>query len=196
MSGLVDARASEITQRFLRAIAERVGAERVAEVHLLPPLRQGPIESAVAVVAVADEGGPPAVEGATRTLEETRHAIYTAAYRYTRKGRDRGAWAVDVVVQADAPLDTVATVVRGVQRRSDGAWAGVQAGPGGAWPEADRLSGADFRALVADVAPDARAAAAAGGEVGRASGMADAPPAMPAPADAGSTGDPEASGAA
>jgi hypothetical protein len=159
-------RVSETGERFLRAIAERLAPDHVVEVHLFPPLRQGPIESAVAIIAMADDGpvgvadpSPAAVAAAdteepttiaeTRDeVDATRHAIYTATYRHTRKGPDRGAWSVEVIVQADAPLDAVAAVVRGVQRRSDGEWAGAQLAPGDGVSDADRLSGDEFRAIV------------------------------------------------
>ncbi len=42
---------TETQQRFLRAIAERVRSEQVVEVHLFPPIRQGGVETGVAVVA-------------------------------------------------------------------------------------------------------------------------------------------------
>ncbi|HEU4563013.1 MAG TPA: hypothetical protein VFS05_00135 [Gemmatimonadaceae bacterium] len=42
----------EARERFLRAIAERIPAERIAELHLFPPLRQGGRETGIAVVAV------------------------------------------------------------------------------------------------------------------------------------------------
>jgi hypothetical protein len=148
------ARVSETAERFLRAIAERLGAERIIEVHLFPPLRQGPLESAVAVVVVDDGAPAPADDVVDPARSEPRHAIYTAAYRFTRKGRERGAWAVEIVVRADAPLDAVAAVVRGVQRRSDGACAGLQLASGDAWSDPDRLSGADFRAIVVGVGTD------------------------------------------
>lgn len=164
--------ARETEERFVRAIAEHVPVERVAEVYLFPPLRQGAIESGVAVVAVTDvmydavgtDDAPAAVahgiavSGADVALSDgdptgdrvvrgervvtsgDRHVVYTATYRHTRKGPERGAWSVEVVAQADAPLDAVAAAVRGVHRRAgdgDGA-------------EADRLSGSQFRALLAD----------------------------------------------
>jgi hypothetical protein len=44
--------------------------------------------------------------------------VYTARYRLTVKGPDRGRWQVDVRAEADAPLLTVDAVVRGVQRRA------------------------------------------------------------------------------
>jgi hypothetical protein len=76
---------------------------------------------------------------------DARHVVYTATYRHTRKGPERGTWSVDVVAQADAPLDAVAAAIRGVHRRTgdgDGA-------------EADRMSGSQFRALIADAPPPA-----------------------------------------
>ena len=42
--------------RFLCAIAERIPPERVQAVFLFPPMRQGPVETGVAVLAV----DPPA----------------------------------------------------------------------------------------------------------------------------------------
>jgi hypothetical protein len=42
---------TETQQRFLRAIAERLPKEQVVEVHLFPAIRQGGVETGVAVVA-------------------------------------------------------------------------------------------------------------------------------------------------
>ena len=44
---------TETQQRFLRAIAERVPMGQVVELHLFPPIRQGGVETGVAVVAEA-----------------------------------------------------------------------------------------------------------------------------------------------
>ena len=44
--------------------------------------------------------------------------VHTARYRLALKGVDRGKWDVDVVAEADAPLEAVDAVVRGVQRRA------------------------------------------------------------------------------
>jgi hypothetical protein len=192
--------ARETEERFVRAIAEHVPVERVAEVYLFPPLRQGAIESGVAVVAVTDvlydtvaPDDAPAVlaqgidssdadvassagdlssdlpvRGERVVTSGDRHVVYTATYRHTRKGPERGTWSVEVVAQADAPLDAVAAAVRGVHRRAgdgDGA-------------EADRLSGSQFRALLADGPPPAstatepHAADAVGADRGGAGGAA------------------------
>jgi hypothetical protein len=66
-----------------------------------------------------------------------RYTIYSARYRHTLKGLDRGKWEVNVTEQADAPLLTVDAVVRGVQRRS------------GDGDEVVRLSGDEFRTALA-----------------------------------------------
>jgi hypothetical protein len=72
----------------------------------------------------------------------SRYIVYSARYRLTLKGLDRGKWEVSVTEEADAPLLTVDAVVRGVQRRS------------GDVDETVRLSGDEFRAaLPAPVAP-------------------------------------------
>ena len=214
----------ETRTRFLAAIARQLPAERVAEVHLFAGIRQGGIESGVAVIAlerepapsldvdggyvpagdvaeaaavettaevvvhdqladeaafVADETIPaaPVVETtvAERVVAETpaaeasfvpfteevladeaspyrevvpierdlrptppasRYTVYSARYRHTLKGIDRGKWEVSVTEEADAPLLTIDAVVRGVTRRSGDA------------DETIRLSGDEFRAAL------------------------------------------------
>ncbi len=51
-------------------------------------------------------------------IPSPRMRILTAAYRHTIKGIDRGKWSVDVQEEADAPLDAVEAVLRGVRHRS------------------------------------------------------------------------------
>ena len=191
----------ETRTRFLAAIARQVPAERVIEVHLFAAIRQGGMESGVAVIALernpapsldADGGDvpPPAVAetAEVETAESvavhdpradessfvadeavrepspyaddappeppasqadlpaarapvSRYTIYSARYRYTLKGLDRGKWEVSVTEEADAPLLTVDAVVRGVQRRS------------GDSDEVLRLSGDEFRAALPMVQP-------------------------------------------
>jgi hypothetical protein len=161
--------------RFLKAIAAQLDAERIAEVHLFAAIRQGGMESGVAVLAlepvrelaavaatetsVASEAGVPPIDETAQAVvtedvespyaepdalhddapaddddeegdveaEEVvaeshpaprRFTVYTARYRHTLKGPDRGKWEVSVTEEADAPLLTVDAVVRGVQRRS------------------------------------------------------------------------------
>ena len=43
---------NETRERFLRGILERVSPERIVEIHFFPPIRQGQLESGVAVVAL------------------------------------------------------------------------------------------------------------------------------------------------
>lgn len=67
-----------------------------------------------------------------------RLTIYQAHYRLVLKGPDRGTWEVDVTAEADAPIETVDEVVRGVHRR-----AGDEAEP-------ERLTGHAFRAALSN----------------------------------------------
>ena len=116
---------SNARERFLLEIAAVVPPARLAEVHFFPPIRQGPIETGVAVIAAMPEGAelasptdetapPEMVEGATLP---SRHVVYSARYRWTRKGPERGKWACEIVAEADAPLLTVEAVVQGVRQR-------------------------------------------------------------------------------
>lgn len=151
----------ETRTRFLVAIARQLPAALVIEVHLFAALRQGGMESGVAVIALERDAAPSFdVDGgfvADESIEErspyadehpatppiasrerpaSRYTVYSARYRYTLKGIDRGKWEVLVTEQADAPLLTVDAVVRGVQRRS------------GDSDEVLRLSGHEFRAAL------------------------------------------------
>ena len=87
---------------------------------------------------LAPEGDIPAAQ-----RPASRYTIYSARYRYTLKGLDRGKWEVSVTEEADAPLLTVDAVVRGVQRRS------------GDEDEVLRLSGDEFRAALPMALPAA-----------------------------------------
>ena len=170
----------ETRARFLAAIARQLPAERVIEAHLFSAMRQGGMESGVAVIALerfADEAAfvagettvdespyadespheahvipeahddrasePLCVDGdaPVSPMPASRYTIYSACYRYTLKGLDRGKWEVSVTEEADAPLLTVDAVVRGVQRRSGDA------------DEVVRLSGDEFRAALPTVQP-------------------------------------------
>jgi hypothetical protein len=117
---------ADARERFLLAIAERVSPDRLAEIHFFPPIRQGTLETGVAVVAATAE--PPS----------ERHVVYTARYRWTRKGPERGRWESEVVAEADAPLVTVEAVVHGVRDRSNEV------------ADPERISGDVARALIED----------------------------------------------
>ena len=89
-------------------------------------------ESIGDVASEADETS----DVATARRPAPRYTVYTARYRHTLKGPDRGKWEASVTEEADAPLLTVDAVVRGVSRRS------------GEADETVRLSGDEFRAAL------------------------------------------------
>lgn len=125
----------ETRRRFLLAIADQVAPERVEEVRVFRPIRQGGQETGVAVVAVEPEALPDDVASPAMT----RHIVYSARYRLVLKGPDRGRWETTVTAEADAPLAAVEAVVRGVLRRA------------GEDDEPERLTGPSFRqALVVE----------------------------------------------
>ena len=135
----------EVTrERFLVAIAASLPAERFIQLHFFSPIRQGGVESGVAVIAAHPERTeeiivadvPPLESDVVPSLaqnDRVRYTVYTAKYRLVLKGPDRGKWECSVVAEADAPLVTVETVVRGVQRRSGDA------------EEPERMSGDEAR---------------------------------------------------
>jgi hypothetical protein len=165
----------ETRTRFLTAIAAQLPVERIVEIHLFGAIRQGGMESGVAVVAVErrvagveaepasnaadveatrdvsdDEAAGEAVEADVDTGDmeadvapapaPRRYTVFSARYRHTLKGPDRGKWETSVTEEADAPLLTVDAVVRGVQRRS------------GDVDEIVRLTGDELRAAVPAIA--------------------------------------------
>jgi hypothetical protein len=135
----------ETRARFLAGIAAQIPADRVQELHLFGAIRQAGMESGIAVIAVAREPDVPdevaSAEGQSEAAvaepaAAPRYIVYTARYRHTLKGPDRGKWEMSVTEEADAPLLTVDAVVRGVSRRSGDA------------DETVRLSGDEFRAAL------------------------------------------------
>jgi len=175
--------------RFLTAIASRLGAERIVELHLFSPIRQGVLETGVAVVAVTpgqeeaeaqwgeeaeaecgEEAEAQLGAGDTGEAESPyapiptapvpvnptvpvpvdptvpvpppadRLVVFTALYRLTRKGPERGKWQFECAATADAPLPTVDVVARGVTQRSKDL------------TETERLSGDQLRVLLQDPA--------------------------------------------
>jgi hypothetical protein len=113
----------ETTERFLKEIADKVGAVYVEMVHLFPPIRQGGVETGAAVIA------------ASAPFQE-RHTVYSASYRHTLKGPDRGKWEAEVTAEADAPLMTVDVVVQGVMKRAGEPF------------EPEKLTASEFRTIV------------------------------------------------
>ena len=147
---------TETRERFIRAIAEHIEPGRIVEAYFFPSIRQGPIETGVAVLAatppvvaaVAVESPleldlppePLSEAAALAEPDDPRTEVLTASYRWTRKGPDRGKWEVDVHAEADAPLTTVERVVRGVQERAGEAL------------DAFRMNAEEIRALFPEVA--------------------------------------------
>jgi hypothetical protein len=154
---------SETTERFLRDIADRIGLNAVDEVRLFPPLRQSGVETGVAVVAAiplprevehqhaVDEPPEALTESAgdeflpideeDREIIVHRHTVFTARYRRTLKGPDRGKWEVDVQAEADAPLVTLDQVVKGVMKRAGEPF------------EPEKISAIAFRTIVEGTEP-------------------------------------------
>ena len=168
--------------RFLTAIAGRLGADRIVELHLFSPIRQGVVETGVAVIAVTPGGEEAEAQGGAEEqaqwgageaveaeptaspsptvpsdatvplpldptvplpvpgIHDDRLVVFTARYRLTRKGPDRGKWLFECGATADAPLATVDAVARGVTQRSKDL------------TETERLSGDQLRALLQDSA--------------------------------------------
>ncbi|MEX2180499.1 MAG: hypothetical protein WD771_00515 [Gemmatimonadaceae bacterium] len=122
--------ASDARERFLLEIAKVIPAERIDEVHFFQPLRQGPLETGVAVIA--------ALPDAPDADAPLRHVVYSARYRWTRKGPDRGKWESEIRAEADAPLVTVDAVVEGVMRRVEEAF------------DPEKVDGDAARTMIAD----------------------------------------------
>lgn len=153
---------NETRERFIRDIAEHVDPSRIVELHFFPSIRQGPIETGVAVIAATPlpselmgGAGPDAAAeplpdpelalevDASEADDESAYAepparaeVFTALYVLTRKGPDRGKWVVEVKAEAQAPMTTVEPVVRGVQDRAGEAL------------DAHRMTGTEFREVL------------------------------------------------
>ena len=114
---------TETQERFLRTVLTRVPLDSVVELHLFPALRRGTLETGVAVIATVLPSVALAVDDdssydVVAAPASPRLRILTASYRHTIKGVERGAFSVDVQDEADAPLDAVEAVLRGVRHRS------------------------------------------------------------------------------
>ena len=116
----------ETTERFLKEIADYIGVEFVEMIHLFPPIRQGGVETGAAVIAAS-------------LPDRDRHTVYSASYRHTIKGPDRGKWEVEVKAEADAPLMTVDLVVQGVMKRA------------GETFQPEKLTASEFKTIVSAV---------------------------------------------
>jgi hypothetical protein len=156
---------NEVRARFLKAILDQLPAERIAEIHFFPEIRQGQVETGVAVLAVVPEPPLPVASATGESVADAvtdevpdavpnevpidvatdhvavpteRFEVWSAAYRWTRKGPERGKWEVDLTAEADAPLPTVDIVVRGVHERAGEAM------------ETERITNAELQALLSE----------------------------------------------
>ncbi len=145
---------SETRERFIVDLNDQLAGVEIMEAHFFAPRRVSGVESGIAVVAAAipappeesplltESGEPadvaPADESPYAEEREAplRYTVFTAAYRQTLKGPDRGKWEVTVKAEAEAPLVTVDQVVRGVQRRAEET------------DEVERMTGDEIRAVI------------------------------------------------
>jgi hypothetical protein len=122
------------------AVAEAAPVESHAELAVHDQLDD---ESRFVADEVVEEPAPSEPAPSEVRLPDpppARYIVFTARYRLTLKGIDRGKWEMSVTEEADAPLVTVDAVVRGVSRRSGDA------------DETLRLSGDEFRAALPEPA--------------------------------------------
>ena len=121
------------------AVADAAPVESQAELVVHDQLDD---ESRFVADEVIDESAAPdeASPAVSQPAAQARYTVYTARYRLTLNGLDRGKWEMSVTEEADAPLLTVDAVVRGVSRRSGDA------------DETVRLSGDEFRAALPEPA--------------------------------------------
>lgn len=95
-----------------------LGADRVADAPAADATESVALGDILALPEPAEAASTPAPADDEGRAAITRYAILTAHYRLVLKGPDRGKWEVDIVHEADAPLDTLARVARGVARRA------------------------------------------------------------------------------
>jgi hypothetical protein len=74
---------NDTRERFLNAIVDRLGAERIVELHLFSPIRQGAMETGVAVVAALPDLEPEVEPGDAEALDVavTEEIVTTLPHR-------------------------------------------------------------------------------------------------------------------
>jgi hypothetical protein len=108
----------------------------------------GELDADVVAASVAGGAQAAVVAPVVVAAPPRRYTVFTAHYRLVLKGPDRGKWESGVTEEADAPLVTVETVVRGVLRRA------------GDEQEPSRMEGPEAAVLVAAVEARRQAAPA------------------------------------
>jgi hypothetical protein len=123
-----DAPVSEITERFLRAIVAQVPLDRIEELHLFSPLKQGGVETGIAVVAARVTVVLPPVEMAPElpladestegdaedTIDHTGDEVLLADDLAVNAALAADVVAEDVVAEDVVAVDGVADAVDGV----------------------------------------------------------------------------------
>jgi hypothetical protein len=100
---------TETQQRFLRSIAERVPLDHVVELHLFPPIRQGGVETGVAVVA-EDPRRPllsPASDPSERSIQSDDGSSNSGLVATADAAVSEPDFAVAEIPTLDAPVDSV-----------------------------------------------------------------------------------------
>jgi hypothetical protein len=113
---IADVRTTPVVESVARI---PVVVDETAETVELPIDEDSPYaEDYAAAFGLIDSRTTPDPAATAASSAQQRHTVFTAQYRLTLKGAERGKWEFDVVADADAPLVAVDTVVRGVQRRA------------------------------------------------------------------------------
>jgi hypothetical protein len=100
---------NETRERFLKAIVERIPAERIVEVHFFPGIRQGHVESGVAVIAALQESpaAPVSVDAPMVESHESADAFEPV------EAAEAAEVAEPVVDEADADAEVVDVAAAG-----------------------------------------------------------------------------------
>ena len=93
-------------------------------------------DAAIEAEPTATDEEPDSSAAPAPAAPPEKYTVYTARYRHVLKGPDRGKWEASLVAEAEAPLLSIETVVRGVQRRS------------GDVEAPDHMTAADIRAAL------------------------------------------------
>lgn len=91
-------------KRLAQTVAEQLPMEALAGVWVFRPLRIEKKEWGTAILALA---------------EDDRYRIVTAQYMHTIKGRERGAFSVEIKEVGTGPMEALDAMVAAVPKRSD-----------------------------------------------------------------------------
>jgi hypothetical protein len=106
-----DAPVSEITERFLKVVLAHVPLDRIEELHLFSPLRQGGVETGIAVIAarvrlvVVEQPSAPELPLETEVLEAAAVVEGVADEPAAAEAMMAEVDAVDAEVEAEVEVD-------------------------------------------------------------------------------------------